>query len=60
MQRRERKAAAKEPRHCEECEKEFKPNAEGLTISHGEYLSSGLKWFCDEVCTEKYTNEKGW
>lgn len=55
-----KRIAKPEPRHCEHCKSEFKPNSDGMTISHGEYLSRGLTWFCNETCSENYTNENGY
>ena len=55
-----KKIAKAEPRHCEQCTAEFKPNADGHTISVGEYHSTGLKWFCNDICSQNYFIEKGY
>ncbi len=60
INRKKKATAHPEQTTCSQCDAEFKPNADGMTIKHGEYLSSGLKWFCNEDCAEQYTNEKGW
>ncbi|MBX4189708.1 hypothetical protein KW791_00200 [Candidatus Parcubacteria bacterium] len=56
---RNRKPKKQDSRKCDQCNEEFKPNSDGMTISLGEYLSTGMKWFCNETCSENYTSEHG-
>ena len=46
--------------NCKECNKKFESNSDSFTIRHGEYLSSGLHWFCNEDCSENYIIKNGY